>query len=163
MAAQKDDLYRTRIPGGSASFYKLKELSNRREEELAVAGTPAEGAIRKIQSARSVTADGFEPAESAALTGADVHLTREEARDILYLNNTVAWVLLKSWTLKRDGKPIPLPQSVDDLLDLPKDTKKAIADHAQKIFAAERVVAEDSFQIDPGIEEPDSPTGASDT
>lgn len=156
----KEDLYRIRIPGGTATFYREKELSNRRAEELAVAGTPAEGALNKIRTARKVVGAGGETDLSETLTGADVHLTREETRDILYLNNTLGWVLLKSWSLKRGGEPLPLPQSVDDLLDLPRDLHDALVAHAARIFATEDdKKARDSFAVDPGIEDQDSPTG----
>lgn len=158
--AKQEDLYRISIPGGTATFFRVKELSNRREEELSIAGTPAEGAINKIRNARKVTGPDGEADTSDSLFGADVHLTREEARDILFLNNTLGWVLLKSWSLKRAGEPVPLPESVDDLLDLPKDLKNAIVKHAAKIFAADDEVKADSFSIDPGIEDQTSPIGA---
>lgn len=157
---KQEDLYRASIPGGTATFFRVKELSNRREEELSIAGTPAEDAINKIRTARKVVGADGESDTSESLFGADVHLTREEARDILYLNNTLGWVLLKSWSLKRNGEPLPLPQSVDDLLDLPKELKNAIVQHAAKIFAADDEIKKDSFSIDPGIEDQESPIGA---
>jgi hypothetical protein len=90
----------TAIPGGMAKWFKRNELSPRRERTLQVEIMPLN---RLLQAVRN---ENYE-------------ITREEAQQLLTLNELAVYVFLKSWTLKdENGNPLPIPASIDEVLDI---------------------------------------------
>lgn len=149
--------YRITKPWGSASFYKMSELSPRRKQEISIIQMQVGPKLQELVRGGEVTIDGVvikQPTKKGALP---VGLSRTDSRNLHDLNNTVAWALLKSWSLKEAGEPRGLPADPDEFLDdTPTAVYEDISAHAGTIFAEE---VKDDFGLD-GVEDEDSPTGA---
>ena len=135
------------IPGGKASFFKKNELSPRRDREIEVIAAQMNSAkLKRLQAAVTVVGEGE--------TGGEV-LTETEARLMLSITEVGAWAYLKSWSLKVDGEPRPLPDSPDGWLDVPKNIYDPITAHVAKILAAD---IDAGFGLE-SFEDQESPTG----
>jgi hypothetical protein len=166
MAKKTDsDLYQCSLPGGfTAKFYRSSELTPRRSRELSVYTSYLLPLLRKVQTASSVKVGGKTAAESDILDGIPVGLTLEQTRQMFEMNDIAAWTYLKSWTCRipvrdDDGHiirhdPRPLPETVDDLRDLPGDIYQALTEHVGKILNT----VESDFTVQSAAD-PDSPTG----
>lgn len=176
-------MFKTPIPGGSANWYKPAEVPVRRQRELDIIGTRLAPVYKRIAQSDSAAALHRSPAEATivadtpsedigdeiigdsgltlneALELTDL-LTDEEVRLLWHQNDVAAWAFLKSWTLKKNGEPVPLPADPDEILDLAPALHKALTEHAAKLYNFRDAAA--SFEVDPGVEDPDSPTGDSD-
>ena len=142
-----------------ATFWKESELSPRRRRELEVYEMVLMPKLRELALAQQITGpDGTVLADDESLGGIPTGLTLEESRQIFEMADTAAWVYLKSWTLKtRDGGPLPLPLTVDELLDLPPGIYLPLIKHGQAIIK-NAMMKGDGFSVD-SVEDPNSPTG----
>jgi hypothetical protein len=142
-----------------ATFWKESELSPRRARELEVYEMVLMPKIRALSIAQKITGPNGEVlAEDKTLGGIPTGLSLEESRQMFEMADTAAWVYLKSWTLKGpDGGPLPLPETVDDLLDLPPGIYLPLIKHGQGILRYS-MARNDGFSVD-SVEDPDSPTG----
>lgn len=159
-AVKPFDATRCALPARNiASFWKESELSPRRARELEVYEMVLMPKIRALSIAQKIIDEnGKVLAEDKTMPGIPVGLSLEESRQLFEMADTAAWVYLKSWTLKApDGGPLPLPDTVDDLLDLPKGIYLPLIQHGQLIIRS-RVMVTDGFSVD-SVENPDSPTG----
>ncbi len=151
--AKADDLTQSKIPGGIARWFtKPTELTPRRSREIDAYN------MIILPKLRRLTRDEEFTKSDNPLDQMPTGISLEDARNILDMNTVAAWVYLRSWTLKNNGEPVPLPTSLDDVLDLPTDLSNALVEHAGKILADQ--VSEDpseSFEPD-GIQDEDSPT-----
>jgi len=182
-------LYRTPIPGGSATWFKKSELPVIRQRELDIIGTRLAPVFKKIaltdmaaslvkspaaatvavETAPATESDsvydgsaiigdsGITLDEAMELSGV---LTDEDARLLYRLNDLCIWAYLKDWTLKKDGQPRPLPTDVDEVLELEPKLYDALQKHAAKLYNMQDPGS--AFEVDPGVENPASPTGDSD-
>lgn len=130
------DLRVCRIPGGVARWYTPGELPMRREREMNVYELVLMPKLRKMAVAEKITVGGETATSSSVLDGIPVGLTIEESRLVFDMNDTAAWVYLKSWTLMQNGAPRPLPESKEEILDMPRNLHEALVGHAGKILAA---------------------------
>ena len=144
----------------SAKFYRHSELSPRRSRELDVYEVHLMPKLRELAIAQRIIGP-----DGAVLAGQDqvdiipVGLSLDESRAMFEMTDTAAWVYLKSWTLRGvDGLALPLPPTVDDLLDLPRNIYEALIQHAAKI-TADQMTKPAPFSVD-AVEDTDSPTGA---
>ncbi len=153
--------YDTEIPGGRAVWYKPAELPPRRKRELDVAGTLYAPAINRGIDAlddddREGSIAGLSDAGKIRLASG-MATSDSDVRQMFAMNEVVAWAYLKSWTLTD-----PLPTSADAILDLARPLYDALLDASAAIEGyARRIEAGQSFEIDPGVEDPASPTGVS--
>jgi hypothetical protein len=127
------------IPGGQAKFYEPAKLTPRRTRELEIIGAQILPRMQEVANAAKVTADGVAPDVSDILGGPDVRLTRDELRTFMEFQEAAAWAFLESWTID-----LPLPDSPDDLQDLPRDLYEAITRHAAKLTVATEI----DFSVD---------------
>lgn len=134
------------LPGGErAIFYGQSELTPRRTRALDVQLTHLSPRMRQIAAARQVVApDGAEVDPRAVLDGPQVAISEDEAAKFAAVNDLAAWVYLKDLR-DRSGRRLPLPDSVDDVLDWPTPRYEAIVAHAAKLVAANMG---DRFAID---------------
>jgi hypothetical protein len=155
-----EDLTRLKLPkGGTVTFWKPEELPTRRTnaiEESALA--LPKGPTRQYQAALTAA-----KAEHPGLSDDELveqgHVTMpeytpEEARRVGEHQRLVIVQYLKSWTHKE-----PLPQTPDEVLDLPPHDYKAIRAHVQKIQNSDNKGAYDLSDGDEAIEDEESPTG----
>ncbi len=150
-----ENLYELKIPGGVARFWKTDELSPRRRRELATYTSYLSPKLRELSTASSVSVGGVVADTSDVLADVPVGLSLSEHRELLEMTNIAAWTYLKSWTLRRDGQPVPVPVSAEEFWDVPPAIYDAIAMRAAKIM----VSSESEFTV-AAVEDPESPTGA---
>ena len=154
------DVTRCALPARNmATFWKESELSPRRRRELEVYEVVLMPKLRQLAIAQRITGPNGEIlAEDDSLGGIPTGLTLEESRQLFEMADTAAWVYLKGWTLKTpDGAPLPLPATVDELLDLPQGIYLPLIRHGQMIIRNSMTKA-DPFSVD-SVEDPTSPTG----
>jgi len=144
----------------SAKFYRHSELSPRRSRELDLYEVHLMPKLRELALAQKIIGENGEVLAGVDENGAiPVGLSMEESRAMFEMTDTAAWVYLKSWTLRGpDNLTLPLPPTVDDLLDLPRNIYEALIDHAAKI-TTDQITKPAPFSLD-NMEDPDSPTGA---
>ena len=142
-----------------ATFWKESELSPRRHRELEIYEVVLMPKIRALSIAQEIIGPNGEIlAKDDSLGGIPTGLSLEESRQLFEMADTAAWVYLKSWTLKTgDGAPLPLPATVDELLDLPTGIYLPLIKHGQGIIR-HSMTKSDGFSVD-SVEDPDSPTG----
>jgi hypothetical protein len=159
------DLYQCSLPGGfTAKFYRTAELTPRRSRELSVYTSYLMPILRQLQRAQTVTVGGKVADKSDVLDGIPVGLSLDETRQMFEMNDIAAWTYLKSWTVRTqvrddEGQIVerllrPLPETVDELRDLPGDLYDALTQHAGKIMNA----VEPDFTVQ-SVADEDSPTG----
>ena len=102
------------IPGGSATIREAHEIRVRDEQLMQGAAVAAAPAIKKIQ------ATGKDPSEDADWA-TEAGLSLDEWLHLNDLNNAAIVAMLAGWTLER-----PVPQSVDDVKELPAELGKAL-------------------------------------
>ena len=127
------------IPGGMAKWYSRNDMPPRRERMLQIDLLPLMPLTKRVQ-------------------GDEYEVTKQEAADLLSINELAVVCFLREWTLKTDmGEPIPLPANIDEVLDI-EDRKlyNALINHAAKLLAD---VAVDGFGVD-AVEDENSPTEA---
>lgn len=173
------------IKAGSAAWWKPEELPPRKKRPLDVAGVQYSGALDRAAKAQPAKVDGEGipdvefggkkiDGESLAIMAA---IADDDIATIFELNDMSAWAYLKSWTLQRERtipgrvegettypeqkvlEPYPLPETPDDLLDLPRATYDALLAASAKIYAEARA-AENGFGVD-SAPNPASPIAAS--
>lgn len=155
---KSEDLTRSVIPGGTATWYKDEELSPRRSREMDIYEVTLMPKLRQLMVAQKIIGpDGETLEEDNGLGGLPVGITLEESRQLFEMNDTAAWAYLKGWSLKRNGEAVPLPESPSALLDLNKKLYEALIQHAAKITKA-RITKVDGFSVD-SYEDEDSPSG----
>lgn len=121
--------------GGRAVFYAQSELTPRRTRDLDVQLTHLGPRMQELAAAREVTAPDGTTDESEHLPGAPVTISEEEATKFAAVNDLAAWVYLKELRDK-NGRRMPLPETVDDVLDLPLPVYRAVVAHAGQLVAA---------------------------
>jgi hypothetical protein len=161
---QPVDLRRSVIPGGTATWFTRKELSPRRSRELSVYEIKLMPRLRELAIAQKIIGPNGETlANDPGLPGIPTGISMEESREMLEMNDTAAWAFLKGWSLKRNGEPVPLPETPDDVLDLPPALYQALIEHAAKITTSEVSAPQSGFEFnDESFEDEDSPTLAFD-
>jgi hypothetical protein len=162
---------RTKIPGGEATWWKPEELPTVKEREISILSmTINQVKMKALVSAREIKFDDGETVTAEQLQNAELAvLTQEEARALLRLTDVSIWAYLKSWTLTEIVKstdaegnevatrrPIPLPETADDVVYLPKNIYKALEEHANQIVARSSAITE---SFGPTVQDDDSPTG----
>ena len=157
-----------KIPGGQASFYSKDDLPPRRERELRIALAQVDwGKARRLANAQRILSEkGDELDASDVLPGEDIILTEHEARQFNEVGDVAAWAFLKSWTLQDahiNGETTtltqrPLPADPDAFLDLPRDVNKPIMQASAELLA-DFMETDDTFTVDGGAGDDDSPTG----
>jgi hypothetical protein len=144
------------VGNATATFWRPAELSPRRARELQVLFSYMQPKLAALSRAQQITVDGTVAATSDTLGGIPVGLTLEEMATMFRLNDLAGWTFLKSWTLKENGEPRPLPASADDLQDLPPAIYQKIIEHGAKIMFSED---DGGFSVG-STEDYDSPTTA---
>lgn len=136
------------------------ELTERKIRPMRILTLAYGDRLRDVVSARVIIGpDGkkLTPEESAKQTADNMkalQLTRDDWATILEMQDQSILTYLISWSLDR-----PLPQTFDDLIDLPVD----LYEQLQQIMAgvAAKDMVANGFTVD-SIEDDTSPTGASD-
>ena len=158
-APKPEDLTRSVIPGGTATWFKADELSPRRSREMDIYEVTLMPKLRQLMVAQKIIGpDGETLAEDNGLGGLPVGLSLDESRMLFDMNDTAAWAYLKSWSLKRNGQPAPLPETPADLLDLNAKLYQALIEHAAKI-TKQRLVTPGFELSDEAVEDDNSPSG----
>lgn len=159
----KTDLTRLTLPGGgTATFWKPEDLPTRKSQRLELSRSlfPARKStefIRALNEARAAHPDLEETDLYSEGYVALPEYTADEAAHMQEHQNLQVLTYLKDWTLKIGGEPIPVPQTIDDLLDnTPPKAFRAIQEHVNKIIAGD---TSGQFGVE-GVEDPESPTGA---
>lgn len=125
-----DDLV-TPIPGGEAVWYTRETLTPRRERTMQVSLMPLRSLVENIQ-------DPTYP------------ISKEEAAQVLAVNEVAVAVFLKSWSLDA-----PVPADADEVLDIEsRELYDSLLATAAKILAT---TFEDGFSVD-AVEDENSPT-----
>lgn len=152
------DLYTLQLPRGHrATFYRMNEISAGRARPFQVMLAHMSPILKQAVRASKVTVDGEVAAEDAEFPGAEVALSLEDTDKMFRLSDLALVAFLKSWTLRDEEGPIALPQSVEELLELPLDTLGVLEERASKlVFEAD----DSGFTVD-SVEDPDSPIGDS--
>lgn len=142
----------------SAKFYRHDELSPRRSRELDVYEMHLMPKLRELAVAQKIVDTDGTVHGAGGLDSIPVGLSLDESRAMFEMTDTAVLVYLKSWTLKgAQGEPLPLPSSIDDMLDWPRDIYQLLIEHAAKIMA-DQIVKPAPFSPD-NMEDQDSPTG----
>jgi hypothetical protein len=151
-----------KIPGGEATLINSPgELSPRRRRPIEILSSRIGRKLEAIQNASRLLCEGDvvidqsdETLEdgSPKFTGGDVEVSERELGLVMRLNDTIAFSLLKSWTI-----PHRFPESADEFLDCPPDVFDALREHAARINA-ELQSRGDGFTVD-SVEDKGSPTG----
>ncbi|HEY3714380.1 MAG TPA: hypothetical protein VGL39_07635 [Jatrophihabitantaceae bacterium] len=111
--------------GGTATIRDASQLTGRQRRPMELAGARMGPVLDRLQRATRVLVEGevFEDRSGEVdkrgrrlYTGPDVDLTEKQFERLARINDALAWALLESWTLD-----LELPESPDDLLDLPGD------------------------------------------
>lgn len=101
--------------------------------------------------------------EAASEAEAAMQVLQLDAREyelLFKLSEAAVWALLASWTLvDAGGVPVPTPRSVEEVGDMDGVVYDVLAIHTATMQATH--YKERGFDLE-GIENPDSPTGASD-
>lgn len=160
------------IPGGEAVLRDPRALTVRQKR-------PIEIIIEQLGMIRLrdiILAQSISPPEGVELTDAEVEtfardkeagikslqITRTELELLFEMSDATIWALLAEWwDLDEAGQRTTLhdlPRSVDEIQSLPRDIYDALAEETGKLQAADML--KHGFDLD-GIEEPASPTGAS--
>lgn len=156
-----EDIYTLKLPGGVAKMWRTIDLPASRSRELDVYRFSLMPRISEAVNSAVVKINGVvveEPTTDQQFQAAVVDLTRDEVRDFFEMNDLAAVVYLKSWTVKRNGEPAPLPATTDELRDLPRNLYDPLVQRAAEIF---RTDLGDDFTV-AHVEDPASPTGAFD-
>ena len=123
-----ETLERIPVPGGSAVFRQLADLTPRQTRKLDVASAVLLPLVARIAPASEVRVDGVLVFTDPVLDGPPVDLTAAEYEEIRRLNDLAVLVYLDSWTLDR-----PLPASLEEVRALPPDLYVAVATQAAKL------------------------------
>jgi len=152
-----EDLTRLKLPkGGVATFWKADDLPTRRsiqleESSLTIPKAPTRAYLAALAEAKK-THPGLSDDELVKQGHVSLpEYTPEEARLQSQHGLLTAVLYLKSWT--RDAK---LPETVDELLDLPRGDFEAIRQHVRKIQQADK--SNTTEFTDASVEDPESPT-----
>lgn len=129
------------VPGGQARFYSQDELTPRRTRALDVQIAHLGPRMHQLAVASQVTTADGAVDTSSVLPGPQATISQAEAEAFAALNDLAVWVYLKSWTVDR-----PLPETPDDVLDLPTPLYAVLVDHAAKLVAGQ--LAGDTFTVD---------------
>lgn len=148
------------IPGGTATLLTNKELTPRRRRPIEKADVQNGPLFTKIRDARRVVNPDGTVTENTGLWGPDLVLTEHDADLLTSYSDKKIIARLSSWTLA-----IPLPTTVDALLDIPGDVYDALQEGVAKAESADGVnpfVPSEGTPEAPGtLDNPASPTGAS--
>lgn len=139
------------IPGGTATLRDPAQLTVRQRRPLQV----LVASFGQKRFEQVVTAQGDEDDPDAL---ENLHLTESEWDAMFKMTDATIWSLLGAWT--RDGVEQPLPATVEAVGDLPGEVYDALTTATAKVQAAH--MAATAFGPD-GMEEPNSPTGPSET
>jgi hypothetical protein len=147
------------IPGGTALLYEQHELTQRRRQPLIELGLQSQALMDQVSNAQTVTGPDGQTTSSPNLSGPAMHLTAQDAHVLAQVQTAITWAYLRSWDLKDEqGNPIPLPKTVDDVLDMPVDVYDALSE-----AAAKQSTKDNRFELgDATVHDHTSPTGASD-
>lgn len=155
-----EDLYVTPIPGGMAYWWRPEEMPRRRSREKQVIETANAGLLQKSVTREMVQAGEVSDVDVYDMLGQFSQLTEDEIRALFSLNEKLAWVYLKGWTLTTSDGIRPLPEDPDAFLDLEPELYDALMGAVARIRATESK-REDQFTV-AAVEDPASPTGGSD-
>ncbi len=151
------------VPGGSATFFDVNELTPRRRRPLEVLMVQMGDLQERIQAANTVTVVGPDgttettaplPPTPGQMPRLGVTLDAREAGLMVEVSQVAAWAFLKSWTLTA-----PLPATPDDMLDMPStDLYDTIVQYGAKLYAG---TVGEGFDVGPTTHaDPASPTEA---
>jgi hypothetical protein len=122
------------IEGGSATLRERADVKVRQRQMLEAASVVAAPAIDKIPKLPGKPGQiDWEALDRAGLTF-------EEMQTLLQLQNAAIVALLASWTF-----PEPLPQTLDDVLDLPAERYDQLSEAVRGLGAA-IITGETSFE-----------------
>lgn len=138
---------------------ELSEWTPRRRRPMELVGARLGGVMPLLQKAGRILCDGdviedrtgqVDDQGERVFPGPDVDLTERQLALTSRFNDAIAWGMLLDWTLDQ-----PVPDSPDDMLDdCPADVYDAL-----RIAAARQAIADGGFDVDTGVENPESPTG----
>lgn len=143
------------IPGGTAELYLREELTPRRQKPVKSLFFRSGSLLDKLQKNATVVHPDGSVDENPGLPEGVLHLTVEEADLLVDIQYATTWGYLKSWTLD-----IPVPRSVDELMDVPTNIVDVLNAEAKAIDKGVPISAD----FEPGdetVDDEDSPTGAS--
>jgi len=132
------------LPGGTATLKDKSELTNREMKQLSKAQLTAAGTALHLKEY------GFDPADPTTWSEA-ARLTADDMDTIDLFQRTCVFLRLVSWDLKNDdGSDRPLPQSADEVDNLPMSiyTPLTVAAVAGIKFG------EDEFEVSPDPKAP---------
>jgi hypothetical protein len=142
------------IPGGTARYLTDKELTPRRRRPLEQAEIQQLPIWTKIREARRVVGPDGQVEENPGLWGPELVLTDRDVEVLTAFSDKKIIARLHSWTLD-----LPLPTTVDELLDIPWEVYEALQGGLVK---AERFGLPNLFEpSEATLEDAESPTGAS--
>ncbi|MHB1472409.1 MAG: hypothetical protein ACYCV4_02080 [Dermatophilaceae bacterium] len=133
------------IPGGTATLADPDEMTVRRRRPIQVLAA-------SMDRLSEITANA--PGVDEAQRIASLHLTEAEIDQMSRLQDAVVLAFLLGWTLD-----LPLPETLEDVGDMPVGVYDALSEHTAKLGA--RLAADETFSP-AGAGDPESPTGASD-
>jgi hypothetical protein len=143
------------IPGGTATLRDPDKLAVRHRRPMQVL-VGVLGPARMREVAHAIQAGGVDGLHSLGLS-------EHEMETVLRLTDATVFALLESWTVDA-----PLPRSMDDVGDMDArvyDVLTAVCGRINADFIASQPVGDDGQPVDvfgpDGVEDPDSPTGAS--
>jgi hypothetical protein len=155
--ARPENLTRTKIPGGEATWWKPEELPQWKEREISIASMQINKVkLRALQNAKAVIEDDKSiPTAEEISEGELAVLTEKEARALVGMTDIAIWVYLKGWTLTElvkdtnaDGNeitvkvPVPLPETAEEVKFLPRNLYMALAENADIIITRTKVLNE---------------------
>jgi len=145
------------IPGGTAELFTLDEMTPRRKRASQVIALKMSPVLERVKNAGKIRLPDGTVKEGDG-NGPSVDLSDGEASLFFLLTDASMFAHLKSWTLAGEGgAPLPLPASVDDVLDIPGPVYDALE---TAINAMTPVTAQ--FEPDEAtLEDPNSPFGVS--
>lgn len=144
------------IPGGRAELFDKTELTARRKRPGKLLMTAHADLIQRVASAAIVTSPDGRVEFNKHLTGAELTLTEADALILDRLQDASTWALLKGWDLD-----LPVPESPDELLDLPDELYEALKQAAVKAGVGVDDIADLFEAPEDGDGVLNSPTGAS--
>lgn len=133
----------TAVPGGMARWFAPGELTPRRSRDYELIAAEIAPLTQRAIDARAITVAGGETRAFDGFTGPAVGLSRHELAAFLELTDAATIAYLKEWTLER-----PLPETVDELLELPRPLYEALTRHGSKLMAAAPRPGFDSKALD---------------
>jgi hypothetical protein len=127
--------FKITIPGTNATvtFWKPLELSPRRSREMEDLREYLSPLLRAAAIADGIDLEGDEEVVRTQMRNGNLRLSREDNKMFRELGDITAWTYLKSWTVKDGAEIRELPETWEDLLDLPRPIYNAIVQHAAKI------------------------------